>query len=347
MPNVILVDDEIWALRDLENLLAPYPNYRILESFTNSKKALDAILSMHPDVVFTDLRMADLDGRDLINRIHERSPQTAIVIISAHSDFTVAREALGRNVIDYLLKPLSANGMAELIERLDSTLSKPQHDHLSPEETFSAQLQKAAAYSSCCVLSYPDDVQPDAEVRKLYGYLSGACSLIWSSEPASSERILLASAPTAAIEGMLSALPVAIGASRIGSSFSDFPSMKKEAAASRACAFRYAAHQQVAAIEAYLALHYADDINLDNLAKHFFISKNYLCDIFRSITGATVMTFLMEIRLAMASHAIRHTSRSIRSIAESVGYSDSAYFSRAFKKLFGMSPEAWRREADN
>ena len=121
MPNVILVDDEIWALRDLENLLAPYPNYRILESFTNSKKALDAILSMHPDVVFTDLRMADLDGRDLINRIHERSPQTAIVIISAHSDFTVAREALGRNVIDYLLKPLSANGMAELIERNDVT----------------------------------------------------------------------------------------------------------------------------------------------------------------------------------------------------------------------------------
>lgn len=347
MPNIILVDDEIWALRDLENLLAPYPNYRILESFTNSKKALDAILSMHPDVVFTDLRMADLDGRDLINSIHEHSPQTAIVIISAYSDFSAAREALGRNVIDYLLKPLSATGMAELIDRLDAVLNRQQNHPLSPEEAFAAQLQTTAVYSGCCVLAFPDDVHPENELRQLYNLLSGTCSLCWSAEPASRERILLVSAPPTAIEGLLSSVPVTVGASRISGSFADFASMKQEAVISRICAFRYAVHQQVAAIEAYLALHFADDINLDNLAKHFFISKNYLCDIFRSITGATVMTFLMEIRLAMAAYDIRHTTRSIRSIAESVGYSDSAYFSRAFKKLFGMSPEAWRRDADN
>ena len=345
MPSVILVDDEIWALRDLENLLSPYPGYRILASFTDSGEARDAILSMKPDIVFTDLYMAEPDGRELINEIHEHLPHTAIVIVSAYRNFTVAREALNRNVIDYLLKPLSSDSVAALIERIDASFSKSAQRPLSPAEAFSAQLRDAAAYARCCVLSFPENIQPEKTLRNLYDQLSGKCSLIWSAEPRSSERILLLSVPAALADGIQQHLPEVAGMSGIYDDFSDFAVMKKEAVVSRICAFRYSDNAKVAAIERYLAVHYSEDINLENLAHHFFLSKNYLCDIFRSATGTTVMTFLIEIRLAIAAHLIRTSDRSIRNIAESVGYGDSAYFSRAFKKLYGISPEAMRRRS--
>ncbi|MFR9256269.1 MAG: helix-turn-helix domain-containing protein [Merdibacter sp.] len=53
------------------------------------------------------------------------------------------------------------------------------------------------------------------------------------------------------------------------------------------------------------------------------------------------MTFLKNIRI-LAARLLRQTS-SVQDIAEKVGYSDSAYFSRVFKSAYGASPEAWRR----
>ena len=204
MPNVILVDDEIWALRDLEALLAPYPHYHILASFTDSRKALDAIMSMRPDIVFTDLHMADLDGRELINELHRQLPQTAIVIVSAYRDFAVAREALNRNVIDYLLKPLSPENVAALAERMDSVFAKATPHVLSPEEAFSMQLRDAAVYNCCCALSFPEDAQPDSTLRSLHNQFPGNCSFIWSAEPGSTDRILLFSAPASMANEILS-----------------------------------------------------------------------------------------------------------------------------------------------
>lgn len=345
MPSVILVDDEIWALRDLESLLSPHSTYRILGSFTSSRKAWNAIVAMQPDIVFTDLSMAEMEGRELINKIHLRFPQTAIVIVSAYQDFAVAREALNRNVIDYLLKPLSPEKVADLVARIDGVFAKNAQSLMSPAETFAAQLRDAAVYTGCCALSFPDNVQPDVTLQGLRKQFPGDYLLAWSAEPGSSERILLLSAPPAVANDILSHLPDGCGVSRVYADFSDFEVMKKEAVISRICAFRYAVHAKVAAIESYLAVHYADDINLDNLARHFFLSKNYLCDIFRSSTGTTVMSFLIDIRLAVAGYQIRSSDQSIREIAESVGYEDGAYFSRAFKKLYGVSPEMWRRES--
>ena len=346
MPSVIMVDDEIWALRDLESLLSPYPRYNILATFTDSKKALDAIKSMQPDVVFTDLCMGDLDGRELINEIHKHTPRTIIVIVSAYRDFAAAQEALQRNVVDYLLKPLSPENIGALIARIDTAFARSTQRRISPAETFAAQLRSVAVYPCCYALSFPETAQTEETLHCLHGQFPGNCSMAWAAEPGSSERILLLSAPTARAEEILARLPGDAGISCAHANFTNFQVMKKEAVASRMCAFRYAANTKVAAIESYLAVHYAKDITLDNLAQHFYLSKNYLCDMFRSTTGTTVLNFLIKIRLAFAARLLQTSEHSIREIADMVGYDDSAYFSRAFKKFYGVSPEAWRREGE-
>jgi AraC-like DNA-binding protein len=56
-----------------------------------------------------------------------------------------------------------------------------------------------------------------------------------------------------------------------------------------------------------------------------------------------LMHYLANWRMQLASQKLRTTSASLAQIADSIGYSSEAAFSRAFKKTFGMAPAAWRR----
>jgi len=56
-----------------------------------------------------------------------------------------------------------------------------------------------------------------------------------------------------------------------------------------------------------------------------------------------LMHYLANWRMQVASQKLRNTSASLAQIADSVGYSSEAAFSRAFKKAFGTAPAAWRR----
>ena len=94
MPKIVLVDDEIWALRGLESLLQEYPEYTVAATFTNGQEAL-AYLRTHPcDVVFTDLHMDQMGGQQLIAACTQERIPVRMVIISAYSDFSAAREGL-------------------------------------------------------------------------------------------------------------------------------------------------------------------------------------------------------------------------------------------------------------
>ena len=104
----------------MEALLEQFPMADTICTFTDGRKALETILADPPDVIFTDLRMDYMDGRTLINAIREKVVDVPIVIISAYSDFDVAREALSQGVFDYLLKPVSRESLQKMMARLEA-----------------------------------------------------------------------------------------------------------------------------------------------------------------------------------------------------------------------------------
>ena len=59
----------------------------------------------------------------------------------------------------------------------------------------------------------------------------------------------------------------------------------------------------------------------------------------------TVMNFLKHVRMHLAAQALLDSNKPVQEISEWVGYADSAYFSRVFKKTFGTSPEGYRKDA--
>ena len=341
MKKVILIDDEIWALKDLTRMIERRPGWRVTGQFTDSSEALDAILASPPDLVMTDLRMSGLSGREVINALHKKSPGTRVVIISAYSDFGVAREALSRNVIDYLLKPVSQEELFALLHRLEGQTEPYDISVLIEDE---GEFTKAAAvysFNAVLVCGYAWDGRQWLD--KLTETLGNAAQLtLLKSDDSLAALVSIQEQPTDEQVASLAALDT--GMSRFHESFDDLGAMLQEARISRAAGFTYVKNRLAASVQSYLALNYDRPITLEAVASHLFVAKGHLCNVFSAATGTTIVRFLYAIRIAMAKRLLAETSLSITEIGEKVGYTDSAYFSRVFKRAVSQSPESYRRK---
>jgi AraC-like DNA-binding protein len=83
---------------------------------------------------------------------------------------------------------------------------------------------------------------------------------------------------------------------------------------------------------------------LDELASATAVSRTIFAERFTTLVGHPPMQYLSLWRMQVASQALLISSSSIAQIATQVGYESEAAFSRAFRKLVGSPPAAWRRE---
>ena len=92
----------------------------------------------------------------------------------------------------------------------------------------------------------------------------------------------------------------------------------------------------------FIATNFRNSIGLQEVAKEVNFSPAYLTDLIRRETGKTVGSWIVERRMTEARHLLLATDLPVNQIAESVGYFDSSYFIRLFRRLNGTTPQAWR-----
>ena len=101
--------------------------------------------------------------------------------------------------------------------------------------------------------------------------------------------------------------------------------------------------EKLLAIRTYLDEHFAEDIDLDFLSSHFFVSKFHLSREFKKATGLTVGNYLNSRRINRAKELLRFTKEPIGTIAVSCGIPDVNYFTKVFVKYESMTPSAYRK----
>ena len=95
----------------------------------------------------------------------------------------------------------------------------------------------------------------------------------------------------------------------------------------------------------YLRSHYTEEsLSIEELAEHCSIHPNYASQIFRQETGCTIMNYLTGLRVDHACWLLRRTTLPVSEVASAVGYNDSGYFSKVFRKAQGCSPSDYRRD---
>jgi DNA-binding NtrC family response regulator len=93
-----------------------------VESFEDPQKALQRIEEKTFDIVVTDIRMEDIDGIEILERVKARSDHTKVIMITGYATVEVAREALNKGAYDFIAKPFKPNDLREVVRRAAAAL---------------------------------------------------------------------------------------------------------------------------------------------------------------------------------------------------------------------------------
>ena len=128
--RIFAIDDEPDVLETLhEAIAAAVPEAEILD-FRRGQAALDAVTEQGilPDVVFSDIRMPDMNGLQLAAALKKAAPETRIVFVTAYSEY--ALEAWKRHVQGYLVKPVTAEDIRDAMSHLQTASAPVPQDKL-------------------------------------------------------------------------------------------------------------------------------------------------------------------------------------------------------------------------
>lgn len=130
--SAVLADDEELACEELSYLLRELPNLEVLAVGRNGLDALDLVEEHEPDVLFLDVQMPGLDGIGVLRQLRERRGYIPyVVLVTAFESYAV--EAFRLEAIDYLLKPVDKERLAESIDRVRRYLADKQIEPPPPD----------------------------------------------------------------------------------------------------------------------------------------------------------------------------------------------------------------------
>lgn len=90
----------------------------------NGQEALELSEQLRPDVVLTDIKMPFMDGLELCRRLKQSLPAAKLVVFSGFDDFEYARQAIGMDVSEYILKPINAPELMDVLNKLKDQLDR-------------------------------------------------------------------------------------------------------------------------------------------------------------------------------------------------------------------------------
>jgi len=114
--RTLIVDDEPIARAILREELESFDDVEIVGEAENGAIALDSIHEKHPDLVLLDLQMPAMGGFEVVQNLRNGTHIPVIVVVTAYDKY--ALQAFEAGAIDYLLKPVSGERLAEAVERV-------------------------------------------------------------------------------------------------------------------------------------------------------------------------------------------------------------------------------------
>ncbi|HEY1606318.1 MAG TPA: LytTR family DNA-binding domain-containing protein [Allosphingosinicella sp.] len=119
--RTILVDDEPLAIQGLRLRLEKHDDVEIIDTCSNGREAIRAIKTHKPDLAFLDIQMPGFDGFSVIQGLMEIEPPL-FVFVTAYTDHAI--RAFEAQAVDYLMKPVEEDRLADTLDRVRLRLSE-------------------------------------------------------------------------------------------------------------------------------------------------------------------------------------------------------------------------------
>lgn len=245
MYRVLLVDDEQIILKGLMKVVS-WADYgcEVAGTASDGREGMKLIRDLRPDILFTDIRMPNLDGLEMIAAVKSEFPRMQVAVLTAFRDFDYAQKAIRLGVSRYLLKPSKMDEIKEAIQSMTQALAKLPPEEKAPEE--------------------------DAQ--------SASASFV------------------------------------------------------------------VNAALQYIEKHCTEHLSLQEVAEHVYVSQWHLSKLINRYLNQSFFDIVNATRIEKSKALLKDPSLKVHEVADRVGYSDVAHFSKIFKKVVGRSPVEYRSD---
>ncbi len=113
--SILIIDDDLYLVKLLENYFKR-EGYSI-QVLTKGKPALQLLQKQSFDAILCDIRLPDIDGSDILKEVRKKSPNTAIIMMTAYAEINAAVESIKAGAYDYITKPLHPEHVNDILKR--------------------------------------------------------------------------------------------------------------------------------------------------------------------------------------------------------------------------------------
>ena len=360
MYKVMLVDDVDISLRQIKRmkLWNGETCFNVAAEASNGCNALEILHMNRMDLIITDIKMPKVDGIELLKEVMGKNLCPCVVLLSDYSDFTYAKQGIQYGAFDYLNKPAEYNDMKNLLDRVEQFLNKRSREielvkNLEEKleekiENFfpAAELEQlieaiklkrpetpiiAHRLTDTIIRLYENDViKIGAALKKAMAELVHQIRIYYNWLDKFIDEVVykgleftVMSTSMEAADAFYTAVKAindVIGRLEFGNN--------TEQLENRIC--RYVLERVDSAI------------SIEGIARFMYMNRKYLSEVFRQKTGELLVEYITRVKMERAVKLLDHSSMKTYEIALLLGYKDTEYFSRLFKKHVGISPSGHR-----
>lgn len=123
MLEIYITDDDISILRILENIIEDNNLGRVIESSSDSRKAIEDILNLRPDIVIVDLLMPNMDGVEIINKVKRVNKDIKFIMLSQVNSKDMISKAYDSGVEFFITKPINIIEVKRVIKNVTESIN--------------------------------------------------------------------------------------------------------------------------------------------------------------------------------------------------------------------------------
>jgi len=249
MYKVVLIDDESIIVEGLKSVI-DWKKYgcEVVDTAFNAAQGTKVIRKHSPSILFTDIKMPDMDGLSMLAGLKSEYPDMQVAVLTGFRNFEYGQQAVRLGVARLLLKPCPMNELEEALSTMVDNLKE-----LEGEEGTDSQLNDSENSANSFIVR---------------------------------QAVL------------------------------------------------------------YIEEHYKEKITLQDVADYCYVSQWHLSKLLNKHMDRSFYNLVNEARITVAKKLLEDPSLRVCDISDMVGYADTGHFSRVFKKVVGVSANAYRNKAE-
>lgn len=351
---VLAVDDDVACLEtildsDCELIVA-----------ADGATALQAVRSRPVDVVLLDILMPAVDSLEILVQVKAISPRVEVVLMSCAVDVPTVVRGMRLGAVDYLTKPIDEARLRAVVAAAVSR-RREGSDRVLLVGRDAPLLAALKIVLARYVMTATAEPLVDEIAQARGGSPPGLVFFETSAWSEGDTRFVMAlrrHCPDAALI-IMSGTTVPVESRPAGGARSSEPFIAGpcpfDQVVARIVRFlpRWAEHPpagarvngQVGKAIDHIVRHYREALPAADVARAAGLSVDWLAHRFPKAVGMTVKDFVTQLRVEVAAHLLRASSRKLEEVAELAGFADASHLSRVFKQCVGIRPGEFRRAA--